>query len=70
MLDKINNQLSTIKQDITNIKSNVTELEKGSKALNEDAAEMKESMKWKADLKQLPRPRKRSRRSSQQVPKK
>ena len=27
-LDKINNQLSTIKRDITNIRSNVTELEK------------------------------------------
>ena len=54
MLDKINNQLSTIKQDITNTKSNVTELEKGLNAVNDDVAEMKESVKWKAaDLKQL-----------------
>ena len=53
MLDKINNQLSTIKHDITNIKSNVTELEKGLSAVNDDVAEMKESMKRKADLKQL-----------------
>ena len=54
MLDKINNQLSTIKQDITNPKSNVTELEKGLNAVNDDVAEMKESVKWKAaDLKQL-----------------
>ena len=53
MLDKINNQLSTIKHDITNIKSNVTELEKGLNAVNDDVAEMKESMKRKADLKQL-----------------
>ena len=47
MLDKINNQLSTIKHDITNIKSNVTELEKGLNAVNDDVAEMKESMKRK-----------------------
>ena len=53
MLDKINNQLSTIKHDITNIKSNVTELEKGLNAVNDDVAEMKESMKRKADLEQL-----------------
>ena len=53
MLDKINNQLSTIKHDITNIKSNVTELEKGLNAVNDDVAEMKESMKRKAHLKQL-----------------
>ena len=54
MLDKINNQLSTIKQDITNTKSNVTELEKGLNAVNDDVAEMKESVKRKAaDLKQL-----------------
>ena len=53
MLDKINNQLSTIKHDITNIKSNLTELEKGLNAVNDDVAEMKESMKRKADLKQL-----------------
>ena len=54
MLDKINNQLSTIKQDITNPKSNVTELEKGLNAVNDDVAEMKESVKRKAaDLKQL-----------------
>ena len=53
MLDKINNQLSTIKHDITNIKSNVTELEKGLTAVSDDVAEMKESMKRKADLKQL-----------------
>ena len=53
MLDKINNQLSTIKHDITNIKSNVTEFEKGLNAVNDDVAEMKESMKRKADLKQL-----------------
>ena len=42
MLDKINNQLSTIKHDITNIKSNVTELEKGLNGVNDDVAEMKE----------------------------
>ena len=54
MLDKINNQLSTIKQDITNTKSNVTELEKGLNAVNDDVAEMKGSVKRKAaDLKQL-----------------
>ena len=54
MLDKINNQLSTIKHDITNMKSNVTELEKGLNAVNDDVAEIKESMKRKAaDLKQL-----------------
>ena len=53
MLDKINNQLSTIKHDITNIKSNVTEFEKGLNAVNDDVAEMKESMKRKADFKQL-----------------
>ena len=54
MLDKTNNQLSTInKHDITNIKSNVTELEKGLNAVNDDVAEMKESMKRKADLMQL-----------------
>jgi len=53
MLDKINNQLSTIKHDITNLKSYVTELEKGLNVVNDDIAEMKESMKWKADLKQL-----------------
>ena len=53
MLDKINNQLSTIKHDITNIKSNVTELQKGLNAVNDDVAEMKESMKRKADFKQL-----------------
>ena len=53
MLDKINNQLSTIKQDITNTKSNVTELEKGLNAVNNYVTEMKESVKWKADLKQL-----------------
>ena len=54
MLDKINNQLSTIKEDITNTKSNVTELEKGLNAVNDDVAEMKESVKQKAaDLKQL-----------------
>ena len=41
MLDKINNQLSTIKHDITNIKSNVTEFEKGLNAVNDDVAEMK-----------------------------
>ena len=52
ILEKINNQLSTIKHDITNIKSNVTELEKGLSAVN-DVAEVKESMKRKADLKQL-----------------
>ena len=51
MLDKINDQLSTIKHDITNIKSNVTELEKGLNAVNDDVAEMKESMKRKAELK-------------------
>ena len=51
MLDKINNQLSTIKHNITNIKSNVTELEKGLCAVNDDVAEMKESMKRKAELK-------------------
>ena len=50
MLDKINNQLSTIKDDITNIKSNVTELEKGLNVVNDDVAEVKESMKRKADL--------------------
>ena len=32
---------------------NVTELEKGLNAVNDDVAEMKESMKRKADLKQL-----------------
>ena len=54
MLDKIINQLSTIKQDITNTKSNVTELEKGLNAVNDDVAEMKGSVKRKAaDLKQL-----------------
>ena len=54
MLDKINNQLSTIKQDITNTKSNVTELEKGLNAVNDDVAEMKGSVNRKAaDLKQL-----------------
>ena len=53
MLDKINNQLFTIKHDITNIKSNLTEHEKGLNAVNDDVAEMKESMKRKADLKQL-----------------
>ncbi|CAH3017169.1 unnamed protein product [Porites evermanni] len=53
MLDKINDQLSTIKHDITNIKSNVTELERGLNAVNDDVAEMKESMKRKAHLKQL-----------------
>ncbi|CAH3164935.1 unnamed protein product [Porites lobata] len=41
MLDKINNQLSTIKHDIANIKSNVTELEKGLNAVNDNVAEMK-----------------------------
>ena len=54
MLDKIINQLSTIKQDITSTKSNVTELEKGLNAVNDDVAEMKGSVKRKAaDLKQL-----------------
>ena len=64
MLDKINNQLSTRK-------SNVTELEKGLNAVNDDVAEMKESMKRKADLKQLEDPerevedlRNRSRRNN------
>ena len=51
MLDKINNQqLSTIKHNITNIKSNVTEFEKGLYAVNDDVTEMKESMKRKAEL--------------------
>ena len=53
MLDKINDQLSTIKHDITNVKSNVTELEKGLNAVNDDIAEMKEIMKRKAELKHL-----------------
>ena len=54
MLDRINNQLSSIKHDITNIKSNVIELEKGLNAVNDDVAEMKGSVKRKAaDLKQL-----------------
>ena len=37
MLDKINDQLSTIKHDITNVKSNVTELEEGLNAVNDEA---------------------------------
>ena len=53
MLDKIDDQLSIIKHDISNIKSNVIPLEKGLNAVNDDVAEMKESMKRKADLKQL-----------------
>ena len=71
ILDKINNQLSTIKHDITNIKSHVTELEKGLNAVNDNVAEMKETMKGKADLKQLEDlerefedPRNRSRRNN------
>ena len=53
MLDKINDQLSIIKHDISNITSNVIQLEKGLNAVNDDVAEMKESMARKADLKQL-----------------
>ena len=53
MLDKINDQLSIIKHDISNIKSNVIPLEKGLNAVNDDVAEMKESMSRKADLKEI-----------------
>ena len=53
MLDKIDDQLSIIKHDIFNIKSNVIPLEKSLNAVNDDVAEMKESMARKADLKEI-----------------
>ena len=53
MLDKINDQLSIITHDISNIKSNVIPLEKGLNEVNDDVAEMKESMARKADLKEI-----------------
>ena len=41
MLDKIKDQLSTIKHDITNTKSQVTELGKGLNAVNDDVFGLK-----------------------------
>ena len=53
VLDRIDERLSGIENDLSNIKGNVTELENGWISVNRNVAEMKEEMEKKVEKEKL-----------------